>query len=61
MSSFTESEIEAFSLSELQNIGFEYVPGPSITAENKSAKFTSTAETEMPYGEEKLRATVMLF
>lgn len=53
MSSFTESEIEAFSLSELQNIGFEYVPGPSITAENKSAKFTSTAETEMPYGEEK--------
>jgi len=27
---FTESEIEIFSLDELKQLGFSYVPGPSI-------------------------------
>lgn len=30
MTSFTESEIEIFFLSELKQLGFSYIPGPSI-------------------------------
>lgn len=30
VSNFTESEIEIFSLDELKQLGFSYIPGPSI-------------------------------
>jgi hypothetical protein len=30
MTAFTESEIEIFSLDELKQLGFSYIPGPSI-------------------------------
>ena len=30
MINFTESEIEVFSLAELQSIGFDFLPGPDI-------------------------------
>jgi len=30
MNNFTESEIEIFSLDELKQLGFSWIPGPSI-------------------------------
>ena len=30
MTAFAESEIESFSLDELKQLGFSYIPGPSI-------------------------------
>ena len=34
MAAFIESEIEVFSLEELQGIGFDYLPGPSCRFSN---------------------------
>ena len=34
MINFTESEIEVFSLAELQSIGFDFLPGPDIAPED---------------------------
>jgi type I restriction enzyme R subunit len=51
MTYFTESEIEVFSLAELQAVGFEFIPGQSIAPQDKPSKFESVIETKAPYGE----------
>ncbi len=56
MTSFTESEIEIFSLSELKRLGFSCIPGPSIAPNVKRAvreqplQGFMVAETAAPYG-----------
>ena len=37
MNSFTESEIEIFSLDELKQLGFSYIPGPSIAPDAEAS------------------------
>jgi type I restriction enzyme R subunit len=51
MNIFTESEIEVFSVAELQAVGFEFIPGQSIAPQDKPAKFESVIEAKAPYGE----------
>lgn len=63
MTSFTESEIEIFSLSELKQLGFSYIPGPSIAPDVERAvreqplRGFMVAEPAVPYGEPEKRAT----
>lgn len=57
MNSFTESEIEVFSLDELKKIGFVYVPGPAIAPDVSTIEFSHVAETKIPYGEMEKRAS----
>jgi hypothetical protein len=38
MNNFTESEIEIFSLDELKQLGFSYIPGPSIAPDSYTPK-----------------------
>ena len=67
MTAFTESEIETFSLNELKQLGFSYIPGPSIaplTAEvsaqagdAEATQATLIAESVSPFGGPEKRAT----
>jgi len=56
MASFTESEIEVFSLDELGNIGFSYVPGPSIAPDAEVPLATLVAEAKTSYDLPEKRA-----
>ena len=51
MTSFTESEIEIFSLNELTRQGFSYIPGPSIAPDIEATQGFIVAEPAVPYGE----------
>lgn len=51
MINFTESEIEVFSLAELQSIGFDFLPGPDIAPKDSITLVASVAEVKIPYGE----------
>ncbi|MEK7279682.1 MAG: type I restriction endonuclease, partial [Nitrospirota bacterium] len=58
----TESEIETFSLNELKQLGFSYIPGPSIApdvevGQPQGVAPTIVAEQGTPYGELEKRAT----
>ncbi len=63
MNIFTESEIEIFSLDELKQLGFAYIPGPSIAPDVVGAvreqplRGFLVAEPAAPYGEPEKRAT----
>ena len=53
MTAFTESEIEIFSLNELKQLGFSYIPGPSIAPDFEEAMQQPplmVAESFAPYG-----------
>ena len=55
MNSFTESEIEIFSLDELKQLGFSYLPGPSIAPDVEAIQGFMVAEPATPYGEPEKR------
>jgi len=57
MSKFTESEIEIFSLDELKQLGFSYIPGPSIAPDAETTQGFLVAESVSPFGGPKKRAT----
>jgi type I restriction enzyme R subunit len=57
MTSFTESEIEIFSLNELKQLGFSYIPGPLIAPDVEATIGFMVAEPAPPYGEPEKRAT----
>ncbi len=57
MNSFTESEIEIFSLDELKRLGFSYIPGPSLAPDAEAAQGSMVAESRAPYGEPEKRAS----
>ncbi|MCX5809775.1 MAG: HsdR family type I site-specific deoxyribonuclease [Proteobacteria bacterium] len=58
MTAFTESEIEIFSLNELKQQGFSYVPGPSITPDAGPIQDFLIIETPITsYGLTEKRAT----
>jgi len=57
MTAFTESEIEILSLDELKQLGFSYIPGPSIAPDVETTRSFMVAEPVAPYGEPKKRAT----
>lgn len=50
MTAFTESEIEIFSLDELRDLGFSYIPGPSIAPDAEATQTTLIAESVSPFG-----------
>jgi type I site-specific restriction-modification system R (restriction) subunit/very-short-patch-repair endonuclease len=49
LNNFTESEIEVFSIDELRQLGFFYVPGPSIAPDADPAQSDLIAEAIAPY------------
>jgi len=60
MTSFTESAIEIFSLDELKQLGFTYIPGPSIAPDFEEAMqqpHLLVAESFAPYGTLDKRAS----
>jgi type I restriction enzyme R subunit len=57
MTSFTESEIEIFSLDELQQMGFSYIPGPSIAPDVEGVQGFLVREGTASYGEQEKRAS----
>lgn len=57
MTSLTESEIEIFFLTELKQLGFSYIPGPSIAPDVEATQGFMVAEPAVPYGELEKRAT----
>ncbi len=57
MIAFTESEIEIFSLDELEQIGFSYIPGPSIAPDVEAGQAFLVAEPSSPYDESEKRAS----
>ena len=57
MNIFTESEIEVFSLDELKQLGFSFIPGPSIAPEVETTRSFMVAESVTPYGEAEKRAS----
>ncbi len=57
MNSFTESEIEIFSLDELKSIGFSYVAGPSIAPDGEAAQLYLSAESKAEYDSIEKRAS----
>jgi type I restriction enzyme R subunit len=57
MNNFTESEIEIFSLDELKDLGFSYIPGPSIAPDVEAAQAFMVAESAAPYGEPEKRGS----
>jgi hypothetical protein len=63
MSNFTESEIEIFFLTELKQLGFSYIPGPSIAPDVESAvreqplRGFLVAEPAAPYANLPVRCT----
>ncbi|MGA3085151.1 MAG: HsdR family type I site-specific deoxyribonuclease [Thermodesulfobacteriota bacterium] len=65
MNNFTESEIEVFSLDELKQQGFSYIPGPSIAplsaydaqaGDAEATQYFLVAEVGAPYGVPEKRA-----
>ena len=50
MTAFTESEIESFSLDELKQLGFSYIPGPSIAPDAETTQASLIAESVSPFG-----------
>lgn len=50
MKIFTESEIENYSLAELKQLGFSYVPGPSIAPDSEESITLPIADISAPYG-----------
>ncbi len=56
MTAFTESEIEVFSLDELKQQGFSYIPGPSIAPDAEATQYFLVAESGAPYGLPEKRA-----
>jgi type I restriction enzyme, R subunit len=57
MNNFTESEIEIFSLDELKQLGFSYIPGPSIAPDVEATQSFLVAEPAARYGVPEKRAT----
>lgn len=57
INTFTESEIETFSLDELKRLGFSYIPGPSIAPDVEATQGLLVAEPAAPYGVSEKRAT----
>jgi len=57
MTAFTESEIEIFSLDELKDLGFSYIPGPSIAPDGEAVQGFLLGEPASPYGGPEKRAT----
>lgn len=57
MNAFTESEIEIFSLDELKQIDFSYIPGPTIEPGFEAAQPFLIRETPAPYGEPEKRVS----
>ena len=57
MTAFTESEIEIFSLDELKDLGFSYIPGPSIAPDAEAFQGFRVGEPASPYGGPEKRAT----
>jgi type I restriction enzyme R subunit len=57
MTAFTESEIEIFSLDELKDLGFSYIPGPSIAPDAEAFQGFRLGEPASPYGGPEKRAT----
>ena len=57
MNNFTESEIEIFSLDELKDLGFSYIPGPSIAPDAEAIQGFLVGEPASPYGGPEKRAT----
>lgn len=59
MNVFTESEIEIFSLDELKQLGFAYIPGPSIAPIEQDSTLIPglVAEGAVSYGECEKRAS----
>jgi len=57
MTAFTESEIEILSLDELKQLGFSYIPGPSIAPDIEATRGFQVAEARAPYGEPEKRAS----
>lgn len=49
MTAFTESEIEVFSIDELRQLGFSYIPGPSIAPDADLAQGDLIADAVSPY------------
>jgi len=56
MTAFTESEIEVFSLYELKQQGFSYIPGPSIAPDAEATQDFLVAEPAASYGVPDKRA-----
>ncbi|HPG39965.1 MAG TPA: type I restriction endonuclease subunit R [bacterium] len=56
MTAFTESEIEIYSLDELQAAGFTYIPGPALAPEDESASSTRINDLFAGYGDVTKRA-----
>ncbi|MBU4303302.1 MAG: type I restriction endonuclease subunit R [Candidatus Omnitrophica bacterium] len=50
MHNFTESEIENFSIDELKQLGFSYIPGPEIAPDGEVGAVSMVAEPAAPYG-----------
>jgi len=46
----TESEIESFSLDELNQLGFACIPGPSIAPDAETTQASKIDESMSPYG-----------
>jgi len=57
INNFTESEIETFSISELKQLGFSYIPGPSIAPDVEATQGILVAEPAASYGLPEKRAT----
>lgn len=57
MTAFTESEIEVFSIDELKQIGFSYIPGPSIAPEAEGIQPFLVTEPVPLYGEPEQRVS----
>ncbi|MFC1968165.1 type I restriction endonuclease subunit R [Chloroflexota bacterium] len=57
MPSFTESEIEILSLDEFKQLGFSYVPGPSMAPDTEATQPFLVAEPRAPYGELEKRSS----
>ncbi|HAH32188.1 MAG TPA: hypothetical protein DCL44_07735 [Elusimicrobia bacterium] len=55
MPAFTESEIETCSLDELKQLGFSYIPGPSIAPDVETTEELFTAEPSVPFREPEKR------
>src|SRR4030042_5899073 len=56
MTAFTESEIEVFSLDELKQQGFSYIPGPSIAPDAEATQDFLAADPAASYGVPDKRA-----
>lgn len=57
MIAFTESAIESFSIDELKQLGFSYIPGLSIAPDAEAAQAFLIAEPVPPYGVPEKRSS----